>query len=155
MLSFSGNVTEKTDYAVAILYMHIQMARTHPAHLSRDSLQQQSAMCLLLSSIVDDKSYYSLNKYGSISFPLTIVWEQIYSAVRRKNRCSILASLRKHAPLINFTYFFFYIVPFTTTNNDLSVLDHDSLLVRSAIILVETAILTLFSTKISFYRRNL
>ena len=72
-LFFSGSVTEKTDYAVVILYMHIQMARPYAAHLSRNSLQQQSAICLLRLNVLDDNSHYSLNEYGGISLPLTFV----------------------------------------------------------------------------------
>ena len=92
------------DYAVVMLYMHIQMAWPQVAHLSRDSLQQQSAPCLLLLNTLGDNSHYSLNKYGSISFPLTFVWEQIYTAVRRRGRCSMSTFLRKRAPSINCTY---------------------------------------------------
>ena len=109
-LFFSGSVTEKTDYAVVMLYMHIQMAWPQVAHLSRDSLQQQSAICLLLLNILDDNSHYSFNKYASISLPLISVWERIckiffQTAVRWKDRWSMLALLRKRAPLINCTYF--------------------------------------------------
>ena len=73
LLFFNGNVTEETDYAVVILDLHVQMARSHAAHLSRESLQQQSAVCLLHFNILDDNSHYSVNKYVSISFPLTFV----------------------------------------------------------------------------------
>ena len=84
------------------------MARPHAAHLSRDWLQQQSAICLLLLNILDDNVHYPLNIYDSISLPSTFGWEQVYTAVIQKNRCSTFffffcIFLRKRAPLINIT----------------------------------------------------